>query len=155
MRTPAGSPRGRPWGLSRRPDRASPFLTASVGGVARRPDWSQHTPDPRFNPYRERVGRLYRNGDEVGLLLVRVDVRATAVSGHCWWTKWSMYDSPWEWVILDGKFSDHVVGRDDAERALQDYAAGLFTTLGGTLQVEWTTLEESSRLRQEAFGVDD
>ncbi len=102
------------------------------------------------------MGRLYRNGDEVGLLLVRVDVRATRASGRWWWTKWSpTYDSPWEWVILDGEFSDHVVGRDDAERALQDYAAGLFTTLGGTLQVEWTTLEESSRPCQEAFGVDD
>jgi hypothetical protein len=29
------------------------------------------------------------------------------------------------------------------------------TTLGEALRVEWTTPEESSRLRQEAFGVDD
>ena len=122
----------------------------------RKPDWSQHTPDPRFDPYRERVGRLYRNGDEVGLLLVRVDVRATAVSGHWWWTKWSpMYDSPWEWVILDGKFSDHVIGRDEADRALQNYAAGRFELYGETLRVEWTTPEESSRLREDPFGADD
>ena len=57
--------------------------------MARKPDWSVHTPDPRFDPWRERVGRLYRDGTEVGLLLVRVDVRATQSSGHWWWTKWS------------------------------------------------------------------
>jgi hypothetical protein len=123
--------------------------------VVWKPDWSQHTPDPRFDPYRERVGRLYRNGDEVGLLLARVDVRATAVSGHWCWTKWSMYDSPWEWVILDGKFSDHVVGQDGAEGALQDYAAGRLQLYGETLRVEWTTPEESSVLREEPFGADD
>lgn len=102
------------------------------------------------------MGRLYRNEKEVGLLLVRVDVRATPVSGHWWWTKWSpTYDSPWEWVILDGQFSDHVVGRDGAERALQNYAVGRFMLYGETLRVEWTTLDESFRLRQEAFGADD
>ncbi len=128
----------------------------SVGGVARRPDWSQHTPDARFDAYRERVGRLYRRDQEVGLLLVRVDVRATPVSGHWWWTKWSpTYDSPWEWVILDGEFSDHVVGRDGVERALHDYAAGRFMLHAETLRVDRTTPEESSRLRQEAFGPNE
>ncbi|SDX78242.1 hypothetical protein SAMN05661080_01164 [Modestobacter sp. DSM 44400] len=102
------------------------------------------------------MGRLYRNGTEVGLLLVRVDVRADQASGHWWWTKWSpTYDYFWEWVILDDKFSDHVVaGRDGVEQALRDYAAGRFT-LGETLRVEWTTAEDASRLRQDAFGVDD
>ena len=124
--------------------------------MARSPDWSRHTPDARFDQYRERVGRLYRNGTEVGFLLIRVNVRATAVSGHWWWTKWSpTYDSPWEWVILDGQFSDHVVQAHEAEQALQDYAAGRFKLCGEALRVEWTTPEESSRLRQEAFGADD
>ena len=123
--------------------------------MARRPDWSQHTPNARFDAYRERVGRLYRRDQEVGLLLIRVDVRATPVPGHWWWTKWSpTYDSPWEWVILDGKFSDHVVGPDGVERALQDYAAWRFIYNGEPLRVHWTTAGESSRLRQEAFGHD-
>ncbi len=50
--------------------------------MPRRPDGSQHTPDARFDAYRERVGRLYRNEAGVGPLLVRVAIRATAVSGH-------------------------------------------------------------------------
>ena len=133
-----------------------PLHTGSVAAVARKPDWSAHTPDPRFDPWRERVGRLHRDGAEVGLLLVRVDVRANKASGYWWWTKWSTtYDYVWEWVILDGKFSDHVVvERDGVEQALRDYAAGRFT-LGETLRVEWTTPEDASTLRQDAFGVDD
>jgi predicted transcriptional regulator len=51
--------------------------------------------------------------------------------------------------------SDHIVGREDVERALQDYAAGRFTTPDETLRVKWTTPEEPSRLRHEAFGGDD
>ena len=58
-------------------------------------------------------------------------------------------------VILDGEFSDHAVGRDGVERALQDYAAGRFILHGETLRVDWTTPEESSRLRQEAFEPDE
>ena len=102
------------------------------------------------------MGRLYRRDREVGLLLVRIDVRATPVSGRWWWTKWSpMYDSPWEWVVLDGAFSDHVVGRDGVARALQDYAAGRYLCHGELLRVEWTTPEESSRLREATFRPDE
>jgi hypothetical protein len=102
------------------------------------------------------VGRLYRDGNEVGLLLVRVDVRANKAAGHWWWTTWSPgYDYFWEWVILDGEFRDHVVvGRDGVEQALRDYTAGRFT-LGEILRVEWTTPEEASTLRHDAFGVND
>jgi hypothetical protein len=101
------------------------------------------------------VGHLYRDGVEVGLLLVRVDVRATAVAGRLWWTKWSpTYDTSWEWVLLDGQFSDHVVAREHVEQALQDYAEGRYLLRGETLRLQWATSAESARLREEAFGAD-
>jgi hypothetical protein len=101
------------------------------------------------------VGHLYRDGEELGLLLVRVDIRATAVAGRWWWTKWSpTFDSVWEWVLLDGQFSDHVVAPEDAEQALQDYADGRYLLRGETLRLEWATPAESARLREEAFGAE-
>lgn len=127
--------------------------TGSVGLGARRPDWSQHKPDARLDPYRQHVGRLYRNGKEIGLLSVRVDVRATAASGTGVWPKWSpTYDSLSEWVIFDGNVSDHVGGRESVDQALQDYAARRFKLSDKTLRVDWTTPDESHGLRQMAFG---
>jgi hypothetical protein len=101
------------------------------------------------------VGHLYRDCEEAGLLLGRVDAHATAVSGRLWWTKWSpTYDSLWEWVLLDGQFSDHVVAPEDAEQALQDYTEGRYLFRGETLRLEWADPAESDQLREEAFGTD-
>ena len=123
--------------------------------MARKPDWSQHAPERRFDPYRGRVGHLFRDGEEVGLLLVRVEVRATVVSGRLWWTKWSpTFDSLWEWVLLDGRFSDHAVAGDEVDQTLRSYVDGRYLFQGETLRVEWSTPAGSARLREDAFGTD-
>ncbi len=41
--------------------------------VPTKPDFSRHSADPRFDPYRDRVARLYRDGREVGLAFVNED----------------------------------------------------------------------------------
>lgn len=52
------------------------------------PDFSQHRPDPRFDRYRDRVGRLFRSDREVGLVLVEVHPYAEVVGGWLWWRRW-------------------------------------------------------------------
>ena len=90
------------------------------------------------------------------MVFVQVHIRATSVSGHGWWTKWSAtYESPWEQVISDGKPDDYEGGRDSAERALQDYAAGRFTAPGETLIVQWTNPDETLELRRAFFPAEE
>lgn len=121
--------------------------------MPRRPDFSQHLPDPRFDRYRERVGRLFRDEMEVGLVLVEVEPYAEQVAGHLWWTRWdTSRDVLWLWTLVDGKFSDTVVPDDAADAELRDYDAGRFQHYGDSLRVMWTDDEESRRLRATEFG---
>jgi hypothetical protein len=119
-----------------------------------KPDWSKHETDPRFDQYRERVGRLFRGHDEVGLLLVRVEPYAEVESGHLWWSRWSKsYDVLWLWTIVDGEFNDSYLPGDAVEQELHYYAAGLYDHYGETLCVRWTSAEESARLRRSEFRL--
>lgn len=121
--------------------------------MPRRPDFSQHRPDPRFDRYRERVGRLFRDEVEVGLALVEVEPYAEQVGGRLWWTRWdNSRDVLWLWTLVDGTFSDTLVPDDAAAAELQDYDAGSFEHYGESLRVLWTDREESRRLRSTEFG---
>ncbi len=118
-----------------------------------RPDFSKHRRDPRFDRYRDRVGRLYRGEDEVGLVLVKVEPYAMQLGGHLWWSRWgSTRDLLWEWTVVDGRFSDTLVPEDAAEEVLTDYDSGLFEYYGEAMLVLWTDAAESGRLRTLAFG---
>ena len=122
--------------------------------MPRKPDLSRHVPDPRLDPYRERVARVFRGGEEVGLLLVRVDVYAEAESGRWWWTRWGpTYDVLWLFSLVDGSFSDTVVPPEAVDGELDDYAKGLYHHYGEVLRVRWTTPEESAYLRRSRFGL--
>ncbi len=127
--------------------------------MPRQPDFSQHVPDPGLEPYRDRVARLFRGEDEVGLLLVRIDAYAEAESGWWWWTRWGRPSDLLAlfWTV-DGEVSDSLVGHvshQDIERELEDYAAGRFRLRGEVLRASWTTPEESAYLRRSEFGFDD
>ncbi len=118
-----------------------------------RPDFSQHRPDPRFDRYRDRVGRLYRGEDRVGSVLVRVEPCGTQVGGHLWWRRWgSTRDLLWEWTVVDGNFSDTLVPEDAADEVLADYDSGRFDYYGEAMRVVWTDASESERLRIVEFG---
>lgn len=121
--------------------------------MPRRPDFSQHRPDPRFDRYRERVGRLFRGEDEVGFVLVEVEPYAEQVGGHLWWSRWdTSRDVLWLWTIVDGAFSDTLLPEDAADEELQNYDAGLFEYYGEQLRVLWTDEPESRHLRSTEFG---
>lgn len=119
-----------------------------------RPDFSRHQPDPRFDAYRKRVGRLMRGDGEVGYVLVEVEPYSRQVSGHLWWRQWGpTRDVLWLWTIVDDHFSDHLVPDETSEDELRAYSAGRFEYLGERLRVLWTDTEESRRLRASQFGT--
>ncbi len=119
-----------------------------------RPDFTHHRQDPRFDRYRGRVGRLFRAGDEVGLVLIEVEPYCEQVGGHLWWRRWGpTQDLLWVWTIVDGNFSDALVPADASEAELRDYDAGRFNYYGEPLAVAWTDPPESNRLRSTQFGA--
>jgi hypothetical protein len=117
-----------------------------------RPDFTQHRPDPRLDRYRDRVGRLFRGGNEVGLVLVQAQAEAEQVGGRLWWRRWGpTRDALWLWTIVDGEFSDHWVA-DGLDEELASYGQGRFLLAGEELSVRWADVEESASLRRSAFG---
>ena len=118
-----------------------------------RPDFSRHHPDPRFDRYRERVGRLFRDDAEVGLVLIEVEPYCEQVGGYLWWRRWGQTrDVLWVWTVVDGNFSDSLVPDDASVDELRDYDAGRFGHYGETLRVVWTDHAESEHLRASQFG---
>lgn len=115
-----------------------------------RPDFSGHRPNPRFDRYRDRVGRLFRGDNEVGLVLVEVGPYSEQIGGWLWWRRWGpSRDMLLLYIIIDGRFSDAVV--QDAEEKLAEYDAGHFRYYGELLHVRWTSVEESAQLRSSWF----
>jgi hypothetical protein len=55
--------------------------------------------------------------------------------------------------VVDGHFSDDALMDDAVEDELADYDAGRYRHDGEILRVEWTTAEESARLRADEFGL--
>lgn len=120
--------------------------------VPRRPDFSQHRADPRFDGYRDRVGRLYRADAEAGVVLVRVEPVAQSVGGHLWWTRWSASrDVLWLWTVIDDRFDDSYVPGDASDEVLTTFDQGRFVHYGEELRVRWLDGEESARVRDAAF----
>ncbi len=118
-----------------------------------RPDFSHHRPDPRFDRYRDRVGRLYRGENGAGLVLVLVEPLSSTVGGHMWWRRWGpTRDVLWEHTVVDGNFSDTFMPEDAADEVLADYDAGRFDYYGEAMRVVWTDASESVRLRSLEFG---
>jgi len=121
--------------------------------MSRRPDFAQHQPDPRFDRYRDRVGRLFRDRDEAGLVLVVAEPYAELIGGRLWWRRWTRTrDVLWLWTLVDGQHSDTVLTDDEAsQEELLRYDEGRFDYYGESLRVVWTDPEESARLRQGHF----
>lgn len=121
--------------------------------MPRRPDFSHHRPDPRFDRYRERVGRLFRDQAEVGWVLVEIEPCSEQVGGRLWWVRWdTTRDVLWLWTLVDGRFSDTLVTDEGVDDVLQDHDSGRFEYYGEVLRVVWTDDAESQRLRASRFG---
>lgn len=103
--------------------------------------------DPRLTALHDRVGRLRRDGEQVGLLLVRVQPFARRTGGHLWWGRWAVGESLLTWSTVDGRREEHTTHQDRLEGELRDLDRGLFRYRGEVLRVEWAEGEEAERLR--------
>lgn len=117
----------------------------------RPPDWAA-APDHRFDPYRERAGRL---SDGAGFVFVRLSPAAAQVGGALWWRRWS---APFEQVeeyysLSDGRYTDTVTDAGDLDDEVRDWASGTLSVAGETYGVEWLGDEESQRVRDEVFRL--
>jgi hypothetical protein len=102
--------------------------------------------------YRNRVGRLYRDGTEVGLVLVTTEPFSITTGGYLWWRRWGQtHDILWLWTLIDGKVSDHVLHEDATDAELADYDLGRFAYYGESLRVDWVSQDESASLRARHF----
>ena len=117
-----------------------------------KPDWRLCTSDRRFDRYRNRVARLYRDEEEVGFLLVTAVPYAEVESGHFWWRTWSTpREMLWTHILVDGSPGDAPVP-EPVQDELNDYAAGVLRRRGEVLRVEWASAGESVRLRETHFS---
>lgn len=122
-------------------------------GMPLRPDLAQHRADPRLDRYRDRVGHLFRDDEEVGLVLVLTQAYAESVGGYLWWRRWGpTQDLLWLWTVVDGQFSDTLVPDDVTEESLAAFDGCRYWYYGETLRVKWCDPEESARLRSSVFG---
>ncbi|MFB9688332.1 hypothetical protein [Amycolatopsis plumensis] len=113
-------------------------------------------PDHRFDPYRERAGRLFTDGGEAGFVFVRLTTAAAQLGGALWWRRWSI---PFEMVqeyysLTDGRFTDIVTNADDLADELLDWSAGRLGVGNEVYRVEWLGDEESKLVRDEVFGLE-
>ena len=118
-----------------------------------KPDWRLCLHDRRFDRYRNRVARLFRGDEEVGLLLVTAVPYAEVESGHLWWKKWSTpREQLWTYTILDGSIDEAPIAEPELDEELDDYASGRYRFRGQALRAEWTAGGESVRLREAHFS---
>lgn len=114
--------------------------------------------DARLDGLRDRAGIvLDQDGQEVARLFLRAETVWERTSGHLWWSTWSPpHEAVHVWVRDDeGRVSDRLSTGAELEHDLAEWARDVFTTGDGTYRVTWLDEEESSRLRQESFGLDD
>jgi hypothetical protein len=103
--------------------------------VPLKPDWSLHQPHHGLDRYRVRAGRLFRGEDEVGTLLVNVQLFATRASGHPWWKRWRpSVDVLWVWSVVDGRFVDSLGPADAVDEDVQEFEAGRLHYFGEVLR---------------------
>ena len=109
-----------------------------------KPDWRLCVHDRRFDPYKNRVARLFRGDEEVGFLLVTAVPYANVESGHFWWRKWSTpREMLWTHTVVDGSVDDASIAEAGEDDELADYAAGVFRFRGEVLRAEWVSGNES------------
>ncbi len=114
-----------------------------------KPDFSRHLADASFDPYRDRVAQLFRDGRQAGLAFVRVEAWAEVKSGRWWWKTWSRsVDVPHIFFVVDGDYSDTVAPWDANDHWLEEWRRGRFDYYGETLEARWLSTEESERLRR-------
>ena len=112
-------------------------------------------PDPRLDPYRNRVGILALDGATDGHVLVETAFGQFKTGGALWWTRWA---DPVEFtvvaVIIDGELvaDGETAAGDQLDEQLARWDAGAHVVGPATYRVTWLDQAESDRAHHEVFG---
>ncbi|WIY05068.1 hypothetical protein QRX60_14950 [Amycolatopsis mongoliensis] len=120
-----------------------------------RPSSWDAVPGRRFDPYRERAGRLFTDEGEAGFVFVRLSPAVAQIGGALWWRRWS---EPFEQVeeyywLADGGFADTVTDAGDLADEVRDWGSGRMSVAGETCRVEWLDDEKSRLVRDDVFRL--
>ncbi|GIE85475.1 hypothetical protein [Actinoplanes regularis] len=129
----------------------------TMNGVPFRPPPGRAEPDPRLDPYRERAGLLSAEGDDFGIIYLRIETCWWQTGGRLWWRRWS---EPREQVhgyivLTSGGFDDFVEDADTIADELDSWQDGRFPYRDEVLQVRWLDDEGSRHARVATFGLDE
>jgi len=112
--------------------------------------------DSRLERYSQRVARICDGSDEVGLLLVVLEIYSETTGGALWWRRWSeSRHAAMLYLVLPGwefEFTDTIVLPDDLREELDDWDLGRLSFLGETYGLRWLDERESRRLASDRFG---
>ncbi|GIF04734.1 hypothetical protein [Actinoplanes siamensis] len=122
-----------------------------------RPPPGRAAPDPRLDPYRERAGALFDQGEQIGVVYLRIDTFWRQTGGHLWWRRWSEPSEQVQGYIEfnGGGFDDFYQDAGTMVAEIGDWGHGRFPYRGEALQVRWLDDEESRQVRVSTFGLDD
>ncbi|MEU6264291.1 hypothetical protein [Saccharopolyspora shandongensis] len=89
-------------------------------------------------------------------MFVRLSRWVAQIGGALWWRRWSEpFEKVEEYYLLTGdRFADTVTDADDLGDEVLDWASGRLCLAGETYRVEWLDDDESTRVRDEVFGLD-
>lgn len=113
--------------------------------------------DARLDPYRERAAILSVHGEATTTLFVRVETWWTQRSGHLWWTRWSqqLFKVTHGYMeFVDGSFDDWIVGENELDEDVRDWARNKLRYVGQALDVEWLDDSASEHVRVDVLGLD-
>jgi len=119
---------------------------------------SDHRPDARLDPYRNRVAELLRDDRIVGHALVLTEYVGVALAGHLWWTRWAPYQEipALSIALFDGyRLDDYWIHPDDneLEMELRHWARDEMLLLGELLTTRWLDHAASLEVARNHFGI--
>ncbi|MCX6397339.1 MAG: hypothetical protein NTV23_12695 [Propionibacteriales bacterium] len=117
------------------------------------PSFEDAVPDPRLDPYRNRVAQLMDGDVVAGHVLVETDYRAEVRGGFLWWRRWA---SPTEFALLFtrvGAAETRTTALGPADFALFDrWSTDGYVDDTRVLDVLWLDENTSRRLHDEVFA---
>ncbi len=120
------------------------------------PSFEQAVPDPRLDPYRNRVGRLTCDGALAAWILVETGFEAEELGGHLWWRRFG----PLREFVVDYVTVNHgqeewdlLISGEALDARLTEWDQGKFSLGNRTYSVEWLEVEESAEEARRRFGM--
>ena len=130
-------------------------FSSTIGAMAWTPSFDAAL-DPRLDHWRNQMGRLTRNGQVVGHVLLLTNMASTQLGGYLWWRRWS---TPAEEVaprveLIDGTSDELDADEVDIERAPTLWSTNQFSLFDEVLEVTWLPTAEALSAAPPVFGLE-